>query len=68
MPLYTALPANATSAITGARFCGRRGKDLKDRLERVIRLDGVFSTEQRQSLLRIAGRCPVSKALRPRRS
>lgn len=40
------------------------GKDVADKLERVITLDGDLTAEQRQSLLEIADRCPVSKTLR----
>jgi putative redox protein len=38
--------------------------DIKDRFERVISLDGEISAEQRQHLLAIAERCPVSQALK----
>lgn len=40
------------------------GKDIKDKFEREITLHGDRTTEQRQSLLDIAERCPVSKTLR----
>lgn len=41
------------------------GQDIKDKFERVITLIGdELSPEQRQSLLEIAERCPVSKTLR----
>lgn len=41
------------------------GKDIVDIFERVITLAGdELSTEQRQSLLDIAERCPISKTLR----
>lgn len=39
------------------------GKELRDRFERVITLVGDLSDEQRQSLLQIAERCPVSRTL-----
>jgi putative redox protein len=39
------------------------GRDVKDRFERVISLDGQLSTEERQHLLAIAERCPVSQTL-----
>ena len=38
--------------------------DKVDKFERVITLTGDLSSEQRQSLLDIAERCPVSKTLR----
>jgi putative redox protein len=37
---------------------------LKDRFERAITLVGNLTSEQRQRLLEIAERCPVSKTLR----
>jgi putative redox protein len=37
---------------------------LKDRFERAITLVGNLTSEQRQHLLEIAERCPVSKTLR----
>jgi putative redox protein len=40
------------------------GSDVKDRFERVISLDGELSTEERQHLLVIAERCPVSQTLK----
>lgn len=41
------------------------GQDVKDMFERVITLVGdELTPEQRQSLLEIAERCPVSKTLR----
>lgn len=40
------------------------GQGLHDKLERVIRLDGDLTPEQRQTLLEIAEKCPVSKTLR----
>jgi putative redox protein len=40
------------------------GNDIKDRFERVITLNGQLSTEQRQHLLAIAERCPVSQTLK----
>jgi putative redox protein len=40
------------------------GNDIKDRFERVISLDGQLSTEERQHLLMIAERCPVSQTLK----
>ena len=40
------------------------GSDIKDRFERVITLDGQLSTEERQHLLAIAERCPVSQTLK----
>ncbi len=39
------------------------GKGLKDKFERVIVLEGGLSGEQRQHLLEIADRCPVSQTL-----
>jgi len=38
--------------------------DKVDKFERVIKLTGDLSPEQRQTLLDIAERCPVSKTLR----
>lgn len=40
------------------------GKDIKDRFERIIHLDGDLTDEQRQHLLSIADRCPVSQTLK----
>jgi putative redox protein len=40
------------------------GSDVKDRFERVITMDGQLSTEERQHLLAIAERCPVSQTLK----
>lgn len=40
------------------------GKDVKDRFERVILLEGDLADEQRQQLLSIADRCPVSQTLK----
>lgn len=40
------------------------GNNSKDKFERAITLTGDLTTEQRQSLLEIAERCPVSKTLR----
>ena len=40
------------------------GSDIKDRFERIISLDGQLSTEERQHLLTIAERCPVSQTLK----
>ena len=40
------------------------GSDIKDRFERVIALDGQLSIEERQHLLAIAERCPVSQTLK----
>jgi putative redox protein len=40
------------------------GRDVKDRFERVISLDGELSVEERQHLLAIAERCPVSQTLK----
>ncbi len=39
------------------------GKELRDRLERTITLIGDLTDDQRQSLLQIAERCPVSRTL-----
>ena len=39
------------------------GKDLKDKFERVIELEGELTDAQRQHLLEIADRCPVSQTL-----
>ena len=38
--------------------------ELRDRFERAITLVGELTSEQRQHLLEIAERCPVSKTLR----
>ena len=40
------------------------GRDIKDRFERVITMDGQLSTGERQHLLAIAERCPVSQTLK----
>jgi putative redox protein len=40
------------------------GKDLVDKFEREIRVHGQLTDEQRQSLLAIAERCPVSQTLK----
>lgn len=40
---------------------GERGE--KDRIRRVIRLEGELDTEQRERLLEIAGKCPVHRTL-----
>jgi putative redox protein len=40
------------------------GVDIKDRFERVITLEGQLSPEERDHLLTIAERCPVSQALK----
>ncbi len=40
------------------------GDQIKDRFERIITFVGNLTTEQRQHLLEIAERCPVSKTLR----
>ncbi len=40
------------------------GKDFKDKFEHVITLDGDLTDAQRQHLLEIADRCPVSQTLR----
>jgi putative redox protein len=40
------------------------GKGINDRFERVIELAGNLNTEERQRLLAIADRCPVSQTLR----
>jgi putative redox protein len=40
------------------------GGDVKDRFERVISLDGQLTADERQHLLAIAERCPVSQTLR----
>ena len=40
------------------------GKDIKDKFERVVLLEGDLSPEQRQHLLEIADRCPVSQTLK----
>lgn len=39
------------------------GKDLKDRFERAITLTGPLDAGQRQRLLEIAEKCPVSQTL-----
>jgi putative redox protein len=38
------------------------GKDLKDKFERVITIEGDLTDEQRQQLIAIADKCPVSQA------
>ena len=40
------------------------GKGINDRFERVIELAGNLNSEERQRLLEIADRCPVSQTLR----
>lgn len=40
------------------------GKDLKDKFERVITLEGDLTDAERQHLLEIADRCPVSQTLK----
>lgn len=40
------------------------GKELKDRFERVISLQGDLTPDERQRLLEIAERCPVSQTLK----
>jgi putative redox protein len=40
------------------------GRDIKDKFERTITLEADLSPEQRQTLLEIADRCPVSKTLK----
>ncbi len=40
------------------------GRDITDKFERAITLIGDLTPEQRQSLIEIAERCPVSKTLR----
>ncbi|MEZ5818762.1 MAG: OsmC family protein [Hyphomicrobiaceae bacterium] len=40
------------------------GKDTKDKFERVIVLEGQLSEEEREHLLAIADRCPVSQTLK----
>ena len=40
------------------------GKDIKDKFERVVVLEGDLTDEQRQHLLEIADRCPVSQTLK----
>lgn len=40
------------------------GKDLKDKFERIILLEGDLTEEQRAHLLDIADRCPVSQTLK----
>jgi putative redox protein len=39
-------------------------KGVRDRFERVIVLEGALTPEQRERLLEIAERCPVSQALK----
>lgn len=41
-----------------------QSKGLPDRFERVITLDGDLTPEERQRLLEIADRCPVSQTLK----
>lgn len=43
---------------------GTPSGDVPDQFERVITLHGALNAEQRQRLLEIAGRCPVSRTLR----
>jgi putative redox protein len=38
--------------------------DIKDRFERLITLEGQLSQEEREHLLAIAERCPVSQTLK----
>ena len=46
------------------RACrGVEGSDKVDRFERVLRLEGDLSDEQRQRLVEIADRCPVHRTL-----
>lgn len=40
------------------------GVDIKDRFERLITLEGQLSQEEREHLLAIAERCPVSQTLK----
>ena len=40
------------------------GRDMTDKIERIIRLEGELTPEQRQTLLEIAEKCPVSRTLR----
>lgn len=40
------------------------GKELRDKFERVISLDGDLTEDQRQHLLEIADNCPVSQTLK----
>ena len=40
------------------------GRDMTDKIERIIRLEGELTPEQRQALLEIAEKCPVSRTLR----
>ena len=40
------------------------GKGLSDRFERLITLEGDLSSDDRQRLLEIADRCPVSQTLK----
>lgn len=40
------------------------GKDLKDKFERIVLLEGDLTEEQRAHLLDIADRCPVSQTLK----
>ena len=39
------------------------GREVKDRFERVIALEGVLTQEERAHLMEIADRCPVSQTL-----
>ncbi len=43
---------------------GTPSGDVTDQFERSITLSGALSEEQKQRLLEIAGRCPVSRTLR----
>ncbi len=45
------------------RHVQRAGRDIKDSFERQITLTGDLSLEERQRLLGIAERCPVSQTL-----
>jgi putative redox protein len=42
---------------------GSDGKSVVDRFERVIRVEGDLTEEQRAELLKIADHCPVSRTL-----
>ena len=69
----------ACTAITLRMYAARKGWDLrsvevdlafskgeggeKDRIRRVIRLEGELDTDQRERLLEIAGKCPVHRIL-----
>lgn len=50
-------------ALSHTRVQAGDGKGVRDRFTRTITLTGTLDEEQRQRLLEIAGRCPVSQTL-----